>query len=137
MPQNTSPIFILTPKNGFGGNLTTGANSYDGTSGTVTTLFTAGSNGSFLKSIVLEAQGTNIATVYRCWLNNGSSAGTAANNSLFYTQALPATTATASGATSHIEIPINVAIAANYVVLNVLGTTVAAGWTITSVHGDY
>lgn len=137
MPQNTSPIFILTPKNGFGGNLTTGANSYDGTSGTVTTLMTAGTNGAFLRSIVLEAQGTNIATVYRCWVNNGLTPGTAANNSLLYTQSLPATTASATSATPHIEIPINMAFAANYVILNVLGTTVAAGWTITAMYGDY
>ena len=135
MPANTSPIFILTPKAGFVA-LTTGSNNYDGTSGSAT-LFTAGTNGSFLNEITLEAAGTNIATVIRFWINNGSSIGTATNNSLFCTWGLAATTASATSSTQPISIPIRKLIPAGYLVVATLATTVAAGWATTAWYGDY
>lgn len=132
----TSPQFTGTPKTSWTGNLTTGTNTYDGTSGT-TVLFTAGSSGSFLRSIELEAAGTNVATVVRIFINNGSAVGTASNNALIMQYSLPATTASATSGTPHISIPLNLAVQANYVVRVVLATSVAAGWQISGVYGDY
>jgi len=132
----TSPNFTATPKIAWSGNLTTGTNTYDGTSGT-TVVFTAGSSGSFLRSLELEAAGTNVATVLRVFINNGSAVGTASNNALVMQYSLPATTASATVGTPHVTVPLNLAVPAGYVVRVVLATTVAAGWQISSVHGDY
>lgn len=136
MVANTAPIFTLTPKIGMGGNLTTGTNTYTGTSGT-TVLFTAGSNGSYVQKLALEAQGTNVASVIRIFINNGSTSGTAANNTLVQQYSLPATTASATAATQHIEIPLNIQLPNAYTLIGVLGTTVSAGWTPTVIGGDY
>lgn len=137
MAANTAPIFSLTPIVTFLALQTTGNNNYDGTNGAVTAMYTAGSNGSFVRTIMAEAAGTNIATVLRVWINNGSTNGTAANNSLALQFSLPATTASASTATAHIEIPVNIQLPASYKLYGVLGTTVAAGWTFSTHGGDY
>ena len=137
MAANTNPIFALTPNIGFGALITTGNNNYDGTNGAVVSIYTAGANGSYVRMVTCEAAGTNIATVARFWINNGSTSGTAANNSLFIQVSLPATTASASAATSHIEIPFNIQLPAGYKIYWVIGTTVAAGWIATAHGGDY
>lgn len=132
----TSPQFTGTPKLSWSGNLTTGTNNYDGTSGS-TLLLTAGSSGSFIRSIMAKAAGTNVATVVRIFANNGSTNGTAANNALISEFSLPATTAASATGTSNIEIPLNLPIAASYRVYVVIATTVSAGWNFTAVYGDY
>lgn len=132
----TTPNFTATPKMGWSGTIATGTNTYTGTSGT-TTLMTAGSSGSFVRSIELEAIGTNIATVLRVFINNGSTVGTEANNTLYCQYSLPATTASATTATSHISLPLNIALPASYTIQVVLGTTVANGWKVTAIYGDY
>jgi hypothetical protein len=131
-----APQFTGTPKIAWSGNLTSGTNTYDGTSGT-TVVFTAGASGSFLRSLELEAAGTNVASVLRIFINNGSTVGTASNNALVMQYSLPATTASSTVGTPHITIPLNLAVQANYVVRVVLATTVSAGWQISSVYGDY
>lgn len=136
MTANTSPIFTIAPKNSWTGNLTSGTNSYDGTSG-VTALFTAGSNGSYVDKIVCEAAGSNVATVVRVFINNGSTNGTASNNSLYIQYSLPATTASSSAQTSHVEIPLKLVLAATYKLYVVIATSVSAGWQFTAVGGDY
>ncbi len=136
MTANTSPIYTLTPVISWSGNLVTGTNTYDGTSGT-TLLLTAGANGNFLRSIVAEAAGTNIASVVRIFINNGATNGTASNNALILQYSLPAVTAATATATAHIEIPINLAIPATYKVYVTLVTTVASGWNFSSTGGSY
>lgn len=136
MTANTTPIFTLTPQQAWTGNLTSGTNTYDGTSGT-TLLLTAGANGSYIRSIIAEAAGTNIVSVVRVFVNNGSTTGSAANNALIYQQTLPATTATATAGTTHIEIPLNIPLKATYKIYVVIATTVAAGWNFTAMYGDY
>lgn len=136
MPANTTPIFPLSWGASWTGNLTTGTNTYDGTSGT-TLLMTAGSNGSIIKAIEAEAAGTNVETVARVFLNNGSTTGTASNNALIYQAFLYSTTATAVAATGHVTIPLNLTIPASYKLYIVLATTVSAGWNFTAFYGDY
>ena len=60
----------------------------DGT-GTVTTVFTAGSNGSYVQRIVARPAGTNVASVLRVFINNGSASSTNTNNVLFTEVSLP------------------------------------------------
>lgn len=50
---------------------------------------------------------------------------------------LPATTASATAATADIDYPMNVALPPGYEVYVGLGTTVAAGWAVVGIGGDY
>lgn len=135
MAANTTPIFPITPKVEWG-TLTTANNVYDGT-GTVVTLFTAGTNGGKVDYIKARAKGTNVATVLRLFINNGSDTTVAGNNSLFMERALAATSASVTAETADWVIPCNVTLPAGYKITAVLGTTVASGWQLTSVGGDY
>ena len=60
------------------------------------------------------------------------------SNNYFYGEvSLPATTATQTSATTDIDYPINLAVPPGYHIVVGLGTTVAAGWTVTAVGGIY
>ena len=135
MAANTTPIFPITPKVEWGA-LTTANNVYDGT-GTVVTLFTAGTNGSKVDYIKARAKGSNVATVVRFFINNGGDTTIATNNSLFMERSLAVTTAIATAETADWVIPLNVTLPAGYKITAVLGTTVASGWQFSSVGGDY
>jgi hypothetical protein len=59
-------------------------------------------------------------------------------NSKFYGEiTLPATTASATAATPDIDYPMNIALPPGWEVYVGLGTTVAAGWTVMAIAGDY
>ncbi len=149
MVQNTQPIFTQVPEVAWAlqgtssvitsATTTTTPVSYDGTIGAYL-LFTAdATDGSFIQKIVCEAGGTNNASVARIWVNNGSTNATAANNSLFLQYSLPATTASSSTATAHIEIPLNIQLPPGYRLYIGLGAAanLASGWTFIAVGGDY
>lgn len=145
MAANTSPIFTLTPNvggivadgdGGTAGPLKTANTNRDGT-GTVTTIFTAGANGSYIKKIRLRAVGTNVATVARVFLNNGSSNATIANNRFLHEISLPVTTASATLALQPIDIELNIVIPASWRVYVTVGTSVSAGWFGTCEGADY
>lgn len=146
MAANQNPIFTLTPHIGWGsvddnssataGPMLTANTNMNGTS-YVTPVFTAGVNGSYVQRLVARAAGTNVASVLRVFLNNGSTNATAANNILIAEVSLPATTASAVGALQPIELPFNFALPAGYTINCTLGTAVAAGYFISVVGGDY
>jgi len=139
MAANTSPIFPLTPRiswvnaAGLVANTTT-----DLTAGTnYSSGFTAGTNGSRVDFVRSRALGTNVATVCRVWVNNGSSTGTAANNTLFYERTLAATTVSQVAELADIIIPINIVLPSGYILYFTFGTAIAAGVDLTTVGGDY
>jgi len=139
MAANTSPIFPLTPRiswvnaAGLTANTTT-----DLTAGTnYSSGFTAGTNGSRVDFVRSRALGTNVATVCRVWVNNGSSTGTAANNTLFYERTLAATTVSQVAELADIIIPINIVLPSGYILYFTFGTAIAAGVDLTTVGGDY
>lgn len=137
MAANTNPIFSSTPNAGaLGVKLTSGTNNYDGTSGT-TLLYTAGANGSFVQKITIKALGSNVATVIRLFLNNGSTVGTAANNAFFVEFTLPLSTAIANAQTQAYEFVLNKTIPANFLIYGLLATTVAAGYAVSIDGGDF
>jgi hypothetical protein len=143
MAANTDPIYTLEPEvanNGTTGMnqlITAAANDYTGIDADVSLVFTAGANGSFVQRLRFKAGGTNVATVARIYINNGSSPGTATNN-LFYGEiSLPATTASATVATVDLDYPMNFAIPATFRIYVGLATAVAAGWVVTPVAGNY
>ena len=133
---NTTPIVPATPEIQWG-TISAANTAKDGT-GTVVTVFTAdATNGSYVASIAVRALGTNVASVLRVFVNNGSANSTAANNSLVYEHSLPATTLTEVAATAHNEIPIARALPAGYKLNVTLGTAVSAGYQVTAFGGDF
>lgn len=140
MAANNLPIIPQVPIAGMA-TLATGNTAKDGTAGT-TQLMVAGVNGAFLETIRFQPVGTNVATVCRIFLNNGSSNTVAANNTLWYEQQLPSTTLSETVAQdanngAGISLLLNRAIPAGYKVYVVLSTTVAAGWQVTGNGGNY
>ena len=85
----------------------------------------------------VRALGTNVATVMRVWLNNGSATTTAANNTLFFERTLAATTVSQTAELPDVILPINVSLPAGYKIYYTFGTAVAAGYSISVVGGDY
>lgn len=143
MAANTDPIYTLEPEvanNGTTGMnqlITAAANDYTGIDADVSLVFTAGANGSFVQRLRFKAGGTNVATVARIYINNGSSPGTATNNQFYGELSLPATTASATVATVDLDYPMNFAIPATFRIYVGLATAVAAGWVVTPIAGNY
>jgi len=140
MAQNTNPIFPLVPvvtwvnAAGLVANTTT-----DLTAGTnYNSNFTANAiNGSRVDFIRVRTLGTNVATVIRVWINNGSTTATAANNTLFFERTLAATTVSQTAEQIDTVLPVNISLPASYKIYYTFGTAVAAGYSIQVVGGDY
>jgi hypothetical protein len=113
------------------------ANDYTGVNANNALCFTAGVNGSFIQRLRFKASGTNVATVIRIFLNNGSVHTTATNNSFYGEISLPATAASASAGTVDLDYPKNFAIPAGFTIYVGLGTAVAGGWVVVPIAGDY
>jgi hypothetical protein len=137
MPANTLPIFTSVPEIQWGISATTANTTKTLTSGTIYPIFTGGTNGSFVQRMRFRTLGTNVVTVARVWINNGQTTTTGTNNTLWDEVTLPATTVSEVAAQTPIEIPLNFALPANYVLYVTIGTSVAAGYDITVIGGDY
>ncbi len=136
MAGNTAPIFPKKGNIGFG-TVASANTALDGT-GTVVTVFTAdGTNGSRLDSIRVRAAGSNVVTVLRIFINNGSTNATATNNTLLYEATIAATTLSQVAAQIDNTILFGIAIPAGYKINITIGTTVSAGLAVTGIGGDY
>ena len=110
----------------------------DLTSGTISLIFTAdATNGGYVQKLRFRPLGTNIATVARVWINNGSDTATSANNTLWDEISLAITTVSQTTALSIYEIPINIALPPGYRIYVTVGTTVAAGYDCIAIGGKY
>ncbi len=137
MAANVNPIFGKTIQNSWA-TLTTADTSTTAPSTNGATLLTANAtDGSYLFRLFVKPLGTNVATVLRIFLNNGSTVSTASNNSLIKELTLPATIASDVAALVDYEISLNLKLAPGYKIIVAIGTTVAAGYSITSEHMDY
>jgi hypothetical protein len=147
MAQNTNPIFPLIPEVTWVSG-TAAAVGTPGQSANTTTDLTSGTNygpiftagaveGSRLDFIKVRPLGTNVATVIRIWINNGTVTTTAANNTLYLERTLSATTVSQTAEQPDIILPLNISLAAGYRVYATFGTAVAAGFHLTAVGGDY
>lgn len=137
MAANTSPIFLVAPRTAF---VTTGVNAntaLDGT-GTVATIFTAGAtNGSKIEDVYLTHLGTNVATVVRFFVNNGSTNTVATNNTLIHEETMAANTLSQTAASVPILWKANLVMPAGYKLNATIGTAIAAGIQVAAVGGDY
>lgn len=144
MPGNTDPIFsrvgsVSTTGTTMSQPVTAAANDFTGAGANNVLVWTAdATNGGYIRSIRMKANGTNVASAVRFFINNGS-ANTSATNNAFYTEAaLPATTATATNVTSNdFEVPMFLALDPGYRIYAGLATAVAAGWTFVGIGGKY
>ena len=144
MPSNSEPIYSRqgdVSSNGTTGmatTMTTATGDYTGASANHVLVFTAdATNGGYVARLRFQATGTNTASVARIYINNGSTNATATNNTFFGQQSLPGTTAINTAATTEIDYTMNVALNPGFRIYVGLGTTVAAGWVVTSVGGKY
>jgi hypothetical protein len=138
MPANTNPIFTLVPVVGWGTTALATANTAKDGTGTVLTIgAVAGTNGTYYWKLRARPSGTAVATVLRIFINNGSTNATPANNILFDEFTLAATTLSEVAALAMYEIPLNIALPSGYKWNCTIGTTVAAGYFISVVGGDY
>lgn len=131
---NNLPIYGATPNATIGlGNavLVTANTALDGT-GTVVTAITAGTNGAYIPKIRFSANGSNVQTVARVFLNNGNTNGTATNNIKIAEITLNLTTASANSALQDQDLVLNLAIPAGWKLNLTIGTTVAGGWWIST-----
>ncbi len=137
MAGNTSPIYSRVGDVQWGTLITTANTAKDGT-GTVVTAFTAdATNGGYAEKISWNAAGTNVATVGRIFINNGSTNTTAANNTLFAEITLSATTLSEVSAQPPYVVPLNLALPPGYKINCTIGTTVSAGYYINVCGGKY
>lgn len=139
MPANTIPIFPLGPTAAnvpTGKTIATFNTAVDGT-GVVVGVFTAGANGGRLDFIKFLSLGTNIQTVARVFLNNGSTNVVMVNNTMIAQITLPATALDNTAALTEKILNLDISIPAGYVVNVTIGTTVAAGYALTAFGGDY
>lgn len=144
MAANTAPIYSrvgsVSQDNGTGMNqlVTAAANDVTGAGANNSLFFTADpTNGSFIQRIRFKSGGTNVASVARIFINNGSANTTAANNEYYGDVSLPATTAIATAATIDIDYPMGFAIDPGFRLFFGLGTAVAAGWVAVAICGKY
>lgn len=143
MAANTKPIYSKVPKiGGTGVTLLTGVTAKTGVGATL--FFTAGAEGSRVERVRVRPLGTNAATVLRIFINNGSDPATAANNQLYAEKTLASTTLSEVAELALNELPSTtdptafpLALPPNYRLYATIGTTVAAGFHISAVAGDY
>lgn len=144
MAANTAPIFTLTPDlsangtTGMGSALIAAANDVTGVNANNQLVFTAGADGSYVRRLQFKPLGTNVQTVARVFLNNGSDPTVAANNRFLDDILLPATTLSATAPIGPMQaMTLEFAIPAGWRLYAGIATAVAAGWVVTPIAGDY
>ncbi len=136
MSMNMKPIFPLTPKISWAADLQAALTGKDGTDAIL--LCTAhATNGSRVDYVRVRATGTNTATVLRLFINNGSTSGTATNNTLFTEVTIAATTLSEVAALAETTIQLDLGLPAGYRLYVSNGTAVAALLKVSAVYGDY
>lgn len=137
MTANVAPIYSKIGDIQWGVAITAANTAKDGT-GTVNTIFTSdATNGGYVHKLRMMPLGTNVASVARIFINNGSTNATPANNDYYADVSLPATTLTEVAGQLPVEVPLAIALPPGYKINVVLGTAVAAGWQAAVVGGKY
>lgn len=140
MAANTAPIYtrqgdVQWPNAAVA---VTAANTAKDGTGTIATAFVAdATEGGFVQSIRFRPAGTNVATVARVFINNGSATTSAQNNVLRDEITLAATTLSEVAALATYELPLGIALPPGYRLTVTLGTAVAAGYYISTIGGKY
>jgi hypothetical protein len=141
---NTIPIYSKAGQISWTPALLKTANTATDGTGTVVTIFTAGSDGGRVERIRVRPAGTNIATLMRVFINNGSTNATAANNILYAEIVIPAYTLSQTAASTVSELPNTIdttlfplVLPAGYQLNVCVATTVATGLEVTAIGSTY
>ena len=139
MALNTAPIYSGVGDIQWGSTALVAANTtYEASGSNGLTVFSASVSGSFVQRVRFKASGSTTATVARLFINNGGAITTTTNNILFDEITLPATPSGSTAATAVYELPLNVALPANYRILATTATAqVNGGWYVSAVGGSY
>lgn len=139
MAANTNPIFILSPSVQFNNLGTNAETSTDGTGPNVKLIFTGdATNGSKIERVIVRHLGTNsTASTIRFFVNNGSTVGTAANNSLVHEETLAASTISQTAASTPITWYADLVLPAGYKLYAASGTALAQDAKVTAIGGHY
>lgn len=141
MAANTTPIFVRSLRNSGVSTGTTANTSLTGTgtlASDIQTVFTAdATNGSKVETVTLTHLGSNVATVVRLFVNNGSSNGTPSNNNLVKEIAMAANTLDQAAASTAATWNANLYLPAGYKLLATIGTAIAAGIMVNAQGGDF
>lgn len=138
MAANKQPIYSRVPDIQWIDAVATANTDKEGDAGTVYIVFTAdATEGGRADKIVFMPKGTNVATVARIFINNGSATTTAANNFYYKDVTLAATTNSEVAEIGATEIPLDIPLPAGYRIFVTLGTTVAAGFMVGVLGSKY
>lgn len=139
MPANVQPIYSKIADIQWATAIVQSANTTtDLTSGTIYPVFTADTtNGGYVQRIRFRSLGSNVATVARVWINNGSDTTVSTNNTLWDEIAIALTTVSQTAAQATYELPLNFPLPPSYRLYITLGTAVAAGFDVTVIGGKY
>jgi hypothetical protein len=137
MAANTTPIFVGTPRFAFANTGVNANTAFDGTGSNVTALFTAGASGSKVETVTLWNSGSNVATVVRFFMNNGSTVGTASNNSLLQEVTWPINTASQTAASAPVVLQPNWYLPSGYKLYITIGTATTTGIAVSCQGGDF
>lgn len=138
MAGNVQPIFTRVGDIQWAAAVITAANTAKDGTGTVNLVFTAdATNGGFVRGVLWQPAGTNVASVGRVFLNNGLTNATAANNIYLGQVTLPACTNSEVAALFAPVVPLNLALPPGYKLNVTLGTAVAAGYYVSAIGGKY
>jgi len=135
MPANIDPIYPAVPKVGSGKVLAANTNM-DGT-GTLVPIFTAGTNGSVVDSMTIYHLGTNVATVLRVFIKDGT------NYYLIFEKTIAANNVSQTAESTAYEVLFNgtdrkrLILPPNAQLVACVGTAIAAGIQVTCLGGDY
>lgn len=136
MAANTNPIFCDSPRASWIATGTSANTALDGT-GTVATVFTAGADGSKIEKVIVQHMGSNVDSVLRLFINNGSANSSAVNNALIYELDVDANTLSQVDVAARYEIALDLQLPAGYKLNCTIGTAVAAGYMVSAFGGDY
>ena len=143
MAANTTPIYSRAGQISFSALLQTANIAKDGT-GATQLIFSAGVDGARVERIRIKPVGTNVATVVRIFINNGSDPASAANNVLYAEKTIAANTLSEAAESVLNELPtitdttaFPLVLPPSYRLYATIGTTVAAGIIITAIGSTY
>ncbi len=140
MAANTSQIFSKVADVQWVALPASTANTtMDGTGGTLYLVFTAdATNGGRIERVNAMHLGTNVAGMIRFWVNNGSTVGTATNNTLIEELAMPANTVSQTAiAAPQVLIRVPIILPPGYKLYATPSTSVASGYQVTAFGGKY
>lgn len=138
MAANTSQIFSRVADIQWGSTNVAANTAMDGT-GTVVTIFTAdATNGGRIERVSIEHLGTNVASLLRFFVNNGSTTATAANNSLIEEVAMAANTVSQTAiSTPGYMVRVPIVLPPGYKLTVANAVLVASGYQVTAFGGKY